>query len=123
MSLKEKLELLWKYLLLAVLIFGFTQLGKPLHRMNCSHDGRGYHSKKMMWYGDKDFDLNEMEIDVEVEKLMDGDSMVKVIINGETLDLDDLEDLGGNVFVKTFKHGDDDQEKQIKVIKKKVKKN
>ena len=77
MNTKEKLELLWKYLLLlviAVCLFRFS--GKPHFKMMEKHFNHGKH--EMSFYGDDDH-----EIDVWVDQeIVDGDTIMKVIVNG-----------------------------------------
>ena len=82
MSTKEKLELLWKYLFLAVIavgIFRFTS------RNNCSmmmgHHGRSA-GHDMLFIGD---DNHAMDVKVEQE-IVDGDTIMTVIVNGEEVD-------------------------------------
>lgn len=120
MTLKEKLELLWKYLLLAVIVFGLVQM-TPKHHASmlgaeCSHKS-GY---DMKWFGKGNHDFEDMDIEVMIEKLTDGDSTIKVIVNGETMDLDHLEDLDDNIFIKKMKSSGDGKEHGVKIIKKKV---
>ncbi len=96
MTTKEKLDLLWKYLLLVILVFGFIYLGKARHAPLPGH-GMGPHAK--MWIDDDcDFKgmkgLEGLDMDIDIEALIDaGDSSIKVIINGEEASLEDLEDM------------------------------
>mgnify|MGYP006928215014 FL=1 len=121
MTLKEKLELLWKYLLLAVLVYAVAQMGN-CHRSGMIACGSGQSGHDMMWFGD-DGDMEDMDIDVNIESFGEGDSSIQVIINGETVDLKDMEKMGKNIFVKKM-HGSDEHEqhekKNIKIIKKKI---
>ncbi|MBC8376270.1 MAG: hypothetical protein H8E26_09495 [FCB group bacterium] len=118
MTLKEKLELLWKYLFLAVIVFALVQIGRTHKSRVMHHDFQGKHGSKMMWYSDEDCDTDEMKVDVEIEKFAGGDSVIKVIINGETMDLEDLEKLDENVFIKKMKHDGSSKERKVKIIKK-----
>ncbi|NQT62118.1 MAG: hypothetical protein HQ556_04090 [Candidatus Marinimicrobia bacterium] len=120
MTLKEKLELLWKYLFLAVIVFAIAQFGRTHKSRSMYHDFQGEHGNKMMWYSDEDCDTDEMKVDVEIEKFAGGDSIIKVIINGETMDLEDLEILDENVFIKKMKHDGGGKEHKVKIIKKKI---
>jgi len=120
MTLKEKLELLWKYLLLAVIVFGLVQIGNNRKSRMWSHDFSGQHGSKMMWFGDEDHDFGDIDIDVEIEELMDGDSSITVIINGETMNLDDLKKLDRNVYIKKMRHHSGDKDRKVKIIKKKM---
>ena len=128
MNTKEKLELLWKYLFLAVIaagIFRFTDRHHPPSsfplRLAGNHD--------MLFVGDDD-----RETDVKVEQeIVDGDTIIKVWINGEEVDAEDYDMKGGGFEWKT-KDGkiividiDDDHhdgssknEKVKKIIKKKI---
>lgn len=141
MTLKEKLDLLWKYLLLAVLVYGFVTLGKTHSKKHCGPGmgmGRSHHG--MMFMGDKDCmpGMSGMKnVEVRIEKMDDGDSTMVVMVNGEVVDLDGvdwralhgiedididiehLEDMDGQVFVKKMKK-DGKPQKRIKVMKKKV---
>ena len=82
MNTKEKLELLWKYLFLAVVaagIFRFTDRHHPsssfpLHLAG-NHD--------MLFIGDDD---NELDVRVK-QDVVNGDTITKVIINGEEVDV------------------------------------
>ena len=128
MSTKEKLELLWKYLFLAVIavgIFRFTS------RNNCSmmmgHHGRSA-GHDMLFIGD---DNHAMDVKVEKE-IVDGDTLVKMWINGEEVDAEehDMKDgsfkwksKDGNVMVidvDDIHDGTHKKEKHRKVIKKKI---
>ena len=91
MNTKEKLELLWKYLFLAVIatgIFRFTDRHHPpssfpLHLAG-NHD--------MLFVGDDD-----RETDVKVEQeIVDGDTIMKVWINGEEVDAEENDMKGGS---------------------------
>ena len=127
MTMKEKLEALWKYLLLMVLVYGFYQIGRPHPPMFFDHDLAGSSEHGLMWISDDDDDLDEMMINVEVEKHADGDSTIVVTINGETVDLEDidlkmLEHDDGQVFIKKIKLPKQAGERQVKIIKKKLSK-
>ena len=75
MKTKEKLELLWKYLLLLVLavgVFRFT-----------SND---YNDHDVMLFSDED-----LAMDVEVEKnIINGDTVMTIMINGKEVDADEF---------------------------------
>lgn len=119
MTTKEKLELLWKYLLLAVIVFGIAQLGRSHRSKMFKHDFSKGYEHGMTWYSDDHCDDKEMTVDVQIEKLEDGDSTITVIINGEQMSLDDLEKLDENVYMKKMK-GKPGKDMQIKIIKKKM---
>ena len=92
MTTKEKLELLWKYLLLlviAVSLFRFS--GKPHFKKMDKHFKHGKHG--MSYH--KDYDNN---IDVRVEKeIINGDTIMSVIINGASVDVSKLEEIDGKI--------------------------
>ena len=92
MNTKEKLELLWKYLLLLVLAVGlFRFSGKPHFKMMEKHFDLGKH--EMSFYGDDD-----REIDVRVEKeIVNGDTVMTITINGEQVDASKFEEIDGKI--------------------------
>ena len=92
MNTKEKLELLWKYLLLLVLAVGlFRFSGKPHFKMMEKHFDLGKH--EMSFYGDDD-----REIDVRVEKeIVNGDTVMTITINGEPVDASKFEEIDGKI--------------------------
>lgn len=116
MNLKEKLDLLWKYLLLAVLVYGFHTLSRPALPPFCGHPMMGA-AHDFTWFGDDD----DEDMDIRIEKLAEGDSSVVIMINGEIMDLkglrlQDLDD-DAKVFIKKMK-GHGDGKKMIKIIHK-----
>jgi len=126
MNTKEKLELLWKYLLLlviAVCLFRFS--GKPHFKMMEKHFNHGKH--EMSFYGDDDH-----EIDVWVDQeIVDGDTIMKVIVNGEEVDAEEYDIKGGSFEWKSKDgkiivieidddHNEDHKEKEVRIIKKKI---
>lgn len=129
MTTKEKLDLLWKYLLLLVLVFGFYQLSTS-HKSKCTPHSMGSMNMNacssghegMMWFGGDD--AEEMDIKVEIEKISDSDSTMVITINGEimdltNMDLDDL-DLGdAKMMIKKLK-GPHKGPKTVKIITKEV---
>ena len=119
MTLREKLDLLWKYLLLAVIVYAVAQVGY-CHRsamLGCGSQG----GHDMMWVDD-DGEFEDMDIDVDIDSFGDGDSSIQVIINGETIDLKDMKKMGKNVIVKMIHDSDEYEQygKNIKIIKKKM---
>ena len=75
MKTKEKLELLWKYLLLLVLAIGVFRF--------TSND---YKDHDVMLFGDED-----LVMDVEVEKnIVNGDTVMTVMVNGKEVDADEF---------------------------------
>ena len=82
MNTKEKLELLWKYLLLliiAISLFRFS--GKPHIKMMGKH-----------------FEHGENQIDVRIEKeIINGDTIMSVKINGEPVDASKFEEIDGKI--------------------------
>ena len=120
MNTKEKLELLWKYLFLVVVaigIFQFTHKPHPAPK-HFGHDG----SHEMVFFGDDD---HHMDVKVEQE-IVNGDTIMKVMINGEEVDAEDYNMKEGNFKWKS-KSGnvmvidiDDEIDEYDHVIKKKV---
>ncbi len=126
MNTKEKLELLWKYLLLlviAVCLFRFS--GKPHFKMMEKYFNHDKH--EMSFYGDDDH-----EIDVRVDQeIVDGDTIMKVIVNGEEVDAEEYDMKGGSFEWKSKDgkimvididddHNEDHKEKEVRFIKKKI---
>ena len=118
MTTKEKLDLLWKYLLLIVLAYGFSQMGS--HKRHFSHYAKDAapHGKAFWFHDGMD---KHMDVDVQIEKLDSGDSTIVVKINGEEIDmqgmdLQELENLDADVMVKKMKSGKGET-RQIKIIK------
>ena len=92
MNTKEKLELLWKYLLLLVIAVSlFRVSGKPHFKMMGKHFEHGKH--KMFFY-----ENGETEIDVRIEKeIINGDTIMSVKINGEPVDASKFEEIDGKI--------------------------
>jgi len=92
MNTKDKLELLWKYLLLliiAISLFRFS--GKPHIKMMGKHFEPGKH--KMFF-----FKNGENKIDVRIEKeIINGDTIMSVKINGEPVDASKFEEIDGKI--------------------------
>ena len=75
MKTKEKLELLWKYLLLLVLAIGVFRFSR-----NDSDD------HNVMLFGNED-----LAMDVEVEKnIVNGDTVMTVMVNGREVDANEF---------------------------------
>ena len=126
MNTKEKLELLWKYLFLLVVAIGVIRFTNGPHSAKFHFGHEGNH--EMLFVGDDDH-----EMDVKVEKeIVDGDTLVKMWINGEKVDAEehDMKDgsfkwksKDGNVMVidvDDIHDGTHKKEKHKKVIKKKI---
>jgi hypothetical protein len=126
MNTKEKLELLWKYLFLLVVAIGVIRFTNGHHSAKIHFGHEGNH--EMLFVGDDDH-----EMDVKVEKeIVDGDTLVKMWINGEEVDAEehDMKDgsfkwksKDGNVMVidiDDIHDGTHKKEKHKKVIKKKI---
>ena len=74
MTTKEKLELLWKYLLLLVIAIGVFRFTADDY----------YNNHDIMLFGDED-----LSMDVEVEKnIINGDTVMTVMVNGKEVDAD-----------------------------------
>lgn len=140
MTTKEKLDLLWKYILLIVLIWGIASMGRR-QDVKCIGMGHGMGHGKAMWMsGDHDFHFkggDMKDVQVMIEKLGDGDSTMVITVNGEVVDLDevnwkdihgledldidlDIEAMDGHVIVKKLGKDGDHGEKRVKIMKKKV---
>ena len=127
MNTKEKLELLWKYLFLAVVaagIFRFTDRHHPpssfpLHLAG-NHD--------MLFIGDDD---NELDVRVK-QDVVNGDTITKVIINGEEVDVSSFSKKEGKlkwvsedgevivIDIDDDYDGKHKKDKNIRIIKKKI---
>ena len=83
MTTKEKLEIIWKYLALAVVaVLGFLLLGDNQLSKNLE-------SGDFIFIGndENDFHSNSNRMDVQVEKeIINGDTLMKVEVNGKTID-------------------------------------
>jgi|TARA_B100000315_G_C14249852_1_gene439221 hypothetical protein len=125
MNTKEKLELLWKYLLLLVIaVFLIRFSGKPHFKMMGKHFNHGKH--EMSFYGDDD-----REIDVSVEKeIVNGDTVMNITINGKPVDVSMFEETGGKmkwvsedgeVIIIDIDDDHNEGEEDIRIIKKVIK--
>ncbi len=97
MNTKEKLELLWKYLFLLVVAIGIFQFTHRPHLApkHFGHDG----NHEMVFFGDDDgiFVGDDHKMDVKVEQeIVNGDTIMKVMINGEEVDAEDYNMKEGN---------------------------
>ena len=76
MKTKDKLELLWKYLLLLVLAVG-------VFRFTADNYGD---NPDVILFGDED-----LAMDIEVEKnIINGDTVINVMVNGKEVDADEF---------------------------------
>jgi hypothetical protein len=137
MNTKEKLELLWKYLFLAVVAVGvFRFTGRhdiSMVPVVAEHFGREA-KHEMVFFGNDDgiFVGDDHKMDVKIEQeIVDGDTIMKVIVNGEEVNADDYDmkegnfkwkSKSGNVMVIDIDddHNDDHKEKDVRIIKKKI---
>jgi len=127
MNTKEKLELLWKYLFLLVVAIGVIRFTNGPHsaKLHFAHEG----DRKMVFLGKDDgiFVGDDHKMDVKVEQeIVNGDTIMKVMINGEEMDAEDYNMKEGNFKWKS-KSGnvmvidiDDEIDDYDHVIKKKV---
>ena len=93
MTTKEKLELLWKYLLLLVLAIGVFRF--------TSND---YNNHDVMLFGDED-----LSMDVQVEKnIINGDTVMTVMVNGQEVNADEF-NMEGETMQWMSKEGGQDQ--------------
>ena len=113
MKTKEKLELLWKYLLLLVLAIGVFRF--------TSND---YKDHDVMLFGDED-----LAMDVEVEKnIINGDTVMTVMVNGKEVDADEFKMEGETMQwrskegckIKLHFDNEDEDHKNRKVITKHI---
>ncbi len=113
MKTKEKLELLWKYLLLLVLAIGVFRF--------TSND---YKDHDVMLFGDED-----LAMDVEVEKnIVNGDTVMSVMVNGREVDAGEFEMEGETMQwrskdggkIKLHFDNEDEDHKNRKVITKHI---
>jgi hypothetical protein len=126
MNTKEKLELLWKYLLLiiiAVTLFRFS--GKPHFKMISKHLDHG--NNEIFFYGG---DKHEMDVNVEHE-IVNGDTIIKVMLNGEEIDISNFNEKDGKmkwvskdgeIIVIDIDDGlsGENIEKDVRIIRKKI---
>ena len=132
MNTKEKLELLWKYLILLVVAIGVIRFTNGPHsaKLHFAHEG----DRKMVFLGKDDgiFVGDDHKMDVKVEQeIVNGDTIMKVMINGEEVDAEEYDMKGGsfkwkskdgNVMVIDIDddHNEDHKEKDVRIIKKKI---
>jgi len=87
MELKDKLDLLWKYLLLLVLVVGMCShlCHRGYGKYGCGKYSKGKAIKKCCRFPQTDENKVEIE-DVQFEmQINNGDTLLKVTINGEEL--------------------------------------
>ena len=132
MNTKEKLELLWKYLFLLVVAIGVIRFTNGPHsaKLHFGHEG----DHEMLFLGDDKvfFGADDHEIDVWVDQeIVDGDTIMKVIVNGEEVDAEEYDMKGGTFEWKSKDgkimvididddHNEDHKEKEVRFIKKKI---
>jgi len=129
MTTKEKLDLLWKYLLLVVLVYGFFQIGR-LDRPPAFAARHLTHHPGAVWF-DKDWDADEwkawkdmdFDVDMDVEAMLEElDSTISITINGEVLSLDEIKGFkhdGHQIIIKTDDDGEKGKKKKIIRMRKK----
>ena len=91
MELKDKLDLLWKYLLLLVLVVGMCShlCHRGYGKYGCGKYSKGKAIKTCCRFVQTDENQVEIE-DVQFEMLINnGDTLLKVTINGEELSEED----------------------------------
>ena len=104
MELKDKLDLLWKYLLLLVLVVGMCS---HLCHRGYGKYGCGKYSKGC-WHQQQENDFQSEVKDIQIKMEVNGeDTLLKVIVNGKELSPNDA---------KTFLK--DKDEKELMGIKK-----
>ena len=110
MKTKDKLELLWKYLLLLVLAIGVFRFTADDYDDN----------HVVILFGDED-----LAMDVEVEKnIVNGDTVMSVRVNGKEVDADEFKTEGETMQWKSKEGGkirlhfdDDDHNSRIVITK------
>ena len=114
MTTKEKLELLWKYLLLLVIAIGVFRFTADDY----------YNNHDIMLFGDED-----LSMDVEVEKnIINGDTVMTVMVNGKEVDADEFKMEGETMLwmskeggkIKLHFDNEDEDHKNRKVITKHI---
>ena len=91
MELKDKLDLLWKYLLLLVLVVGMCShlCHRGYGKYGCGKYSKGKAIKTCCQFARTDENQVEIE-DVQFEmQINNGDTLLKVTINGEELSEED----------------------------------
>ena len=91
MELKDKLDLLWKYLLLLVLVVGMCShlCHRGYGKYGCGKYSKGKAIKTCYRFAQTDENKVEIE-DVQFEmQINNGDTLLKVTINGEELSEED----------------------------------
>ena len=91
MELKDKLDLLWKYLLLLVLVVGMCShlCHRGYGKYGCGKYSKGKAIKTCCRFAQTDENQVEIE-DVQFEiQINNGDTLLKVTINGEELSEED----------------------------------
>ena len=91
MELKDKLDLLWKYLLLLVLVVGMCShlCHRGYGKYGCGKYSKGKAIKTCCRFAQTDENKVEIE-DVQFEmQINNGDTLLKVTINGEELSEED----------------------------------
>ena len=132
MNTKEKLQMLWQYLFLLVVAIGVIRFTNGPHsaKLHFGHEG----DHEMLFLGDDKvfFGADEHEIDVWVDQeIVDGDTIMKVIVNGEEVDAEEYDMKGGTFEWKSKDgkimvididddHNEDHKEKEVRIIKKKI---
>ena len=92
MELKDKLDLLWKYLLLLVLVVGMCShlCHRGYGKYGCGKYSKGKAIKTCCRFAQTDENKVEIE-DVQFEmQINNGDTLLKVTINGEELSEEDV---------------------------------
>ena len=93
MNLSEKLNLLWKYLLLLVIVWGVYGHTKNSHHSFRGHGNmQGMHEMKMMGgHGGMKWSGHGYMTNVRIEKkIVDGDTTLIAFVNGEEIEVDKM---------------------------------
>ena len=97
MNTKEKLEILWKYLFLLVVAIGVIRftIGPHSAKLHFAPEA----DREMVFFGKDDgiFVGDDHKMDVKIEQeIVNGDTIMKVMINGEEVDAEDYNMKEGN---------------------------
>ncbi|MBC8256816.1 MAG: hypothetical protein H8E85_05845 [Candidatus Marinimicrobia bacterium] len=87
MELKDKLDLIWKYLLLLVLVVGMCS---HLCHRGCGKYRCGGKGTKACWRTQHNFDPQSEIQDIQIQMEVEGnDTLLKVVVNGVELPEDE----------------------------------
>jgi hypothetical protein len=104
MNLKDKLDLIWKFLFLLVIVYGIYSFtyGTKHHRCSRAYGMKSDHHWCSKEYGKHKmmFDADDMDIRVE-KKIIDGDTTVVIFMDGEEVEVKEFDEDTGWHVIKT----------------------